>query len=41
MSADSSGTAGLASRYATALFELAENEKKLDDVAGDLQALGI
>ena len=40
MSADSSGTAGLAGRYATALFELADNDKKLDDVAGDLQELG-
>lgn len=39
MSADSSGTTGLAGRYATALFELAENDKKLDDVAGDLQQL--
>lgn len=39
MSADSSGTTGLAGRYATALFELAENDKKLDDVAGDLQSL--
>lgn len=39
MSADSSGSAGLAGRYATALFELAENEKKLDDVAADLQQL--
>lgn len=39
MSADSSGTTGLSGRYATALFELAENDKKLDDVAGDLQQL--
>lgn len=39
MSADSSGSTGLAGRYATALFELAENDKKLDDVAGDLQQL--
>lgn len=40
MSADSSGATGLAGRYATALFELAEADKKLDDVAGDLQQLG-
>lgn len=40
MSADSSGAAGLAGRYATALFELADDEKKLDEVANDLQQLG-
>lgn len=40
MSADSSGATGLAGRYATALFELADGEKKLDDVANDLQQLG-
>lgn len=40
MSADSSGATGLAGRYATALFELADADKKLDDVAGDLQQLG-
>lgn len=40
MAADSSGAAGLAGRYATALFELAEYDKKLDDVASDLQQLG-
>lgn len=39
MAADSSGSAGLAGRYATALFELAETDKKLDDVASDLQDL--
>lgn len=39
MSSDSSGTAGLAGRYATALFELAEYDKQLDDVANDLQQL--
>jgi len=40
VSADSSGATGLAGRYATALFELAGADKKLDDVAGDLQQLG-
>jgi len=40
VAADSSGAAGLAGRYATALFELAEHEKKLDDVSSDLQQLG-
>ena len=40
MSADSSGATGLAGRYATALFELADADKQLDDVAGDLQQLG-
>lgn len=40
MSADSSGAAGLAGRYATALFELAESDKTLDNVASDLQQLG-
>ena len=39
VSADSSGAAGLAGRYAAALFELAEDAKQLDDVAGDLQQL--
>ena len=33
-------TTGLAGRYAAALFELAEADKKLDDVAGDLSTLG-
>ncbi|MBO6521648.1 MAG: F0F1 ATP synthase subunit delta [Rhodospirillales bacterium] len=40
MAADSSGATGLAGRYATALFELAEYDKQLDEVAGDLQQLG-
>lgn len=40
MSAKTSGASGLAGRYATALFELAEEEKKLDEVASDLQQLG-
>jgi F-type H+-transporting ATPase subunit delta len=33
----SAGAAGLADRYATALFELAESEKLLDIVAADLE----
>jgi len=33
------GATGLAGRYATALFELAEEGKQLDTVAGDLSAL--
>ncbi len=40
MAADSSGATGLAGRYATALFELAEYDKQLDEVASDLQQLG-
>ncbi|MDA0996989.1 MAG: F0F1 ATP synthase subunit delta [Proteobacteria bacterium] len=40
MSAKSSGASGLAGRYATALFDLAREEKKLDDVAADLSQLG-
>jgi F-type H+-transporting ATPase subunit delta len=40
VAADSSGATGLAGRYATALFELAEYDKQLDEVAGDLQTLG-
>ncbi|MHA1113799.1 MAG: F0F1 ATP synthase subunit delta [Alphaproteobacteria bacterium] len=39
MSADSTGASGLAGRYATALFDLAESDKALDDVAGDLRQL--
>lgn len=41
MAADSSGATGLAGRYATALFELAEYDKQLDEVADDLQQLGV
>jgi F-type H+-transporting ATPase subunit delta len=33
------GAAGVAGRYATALFELAEHDKALDAVAADLRAL--
>jgi len=40
VAADSSGATGLAGRYATALFELAEYDKQLDEVANDLQQLG-
>ena len=40
VAADSSGATGLAGRYATALYELAEYDKQLDVVAGDLQQLG-
>lgn len=39
MSSDTTGATGLAGRYATALYELAESEKALDQVAGDLRAL--
>lgn len=36
MAADASGLSGIAERYATALYELADEAKKLDAVAGDL-----
>lgn len=39
MAKDSGGVTGLAGRYATALFELAVEEGKLDKVAGDLDTL--
>ncbi|WNJ99661.1 F0F1 ATP synthase subunit delta [Thalassospiraceae bacterium LMO-JJ14] len=39
MASDSSGATGLSGRYATALFELAEYDKQLDEVANDLQQL--
>lgn len=39
MAADTSEIAGLADRYATALFELADERKALDQVAEDLKAL--
>jgi F-type H+-transporting ATPase subunit delta len=35
----SSGASGLADRYAAALFDLADERKELDSVAGDLQSL--
>lgn len=37
--ASKSGDTGVATRYALALFELADEKRKLDEVAGDLQAL--
>ena len=40
VSADSIGATGLAGRYATALFDLAEADKQLDRVSGDLGQLG-
>lgn len=39
MAAGSSDATGLAGRYATALFDLAEGEKALDAVAADLKTL--
>ena len=39
MAAQDTGTAGLAARYAAALFDLAEEAKQLDAVAGDLRQL--
>ena len=40
MSSDVTGATGLAGRYATALFELADEEKQLDQVAEDLGTVG-
>lgn len=39
MATETTGATGLAGRYATALFELAESEKALDQVAADLRGL--
>ena len=39
MATDNTGATGLAGRYATALFELAETEGALDEVADDLKSL--
>ncbi|MGE0155013.1 MAG: F0F1 ATP synthase subunit delta [Reyranellaceae bacterium] len=39
MSADAAGRSSLAERYASALFELADEAKQLDGVAGDLTDL--
>lgn len=39
MPSKTTGAAGVAGRYATALFELAERDKAFDAVAGDLRAL--
>jgi F-type H+-transporting ATPase subunit delta len=40
LASEATGLSGLAGRYATALFDLADQEKALDAVAGDLRALG-
>lgn len=40
MSSEAAGVSGLAGRYATALFELADADGALDQVAQDLGALG-
>ncbi|MCU0839406.1 MAG: F0F1 ATP synthase subunit delta [Rhodospirillales bacterium] len=39
MTSATTASAGLAERYATALFELAEAEKKLDPIANELKSL--
>ncbi len=39
MAAQETGTAGLAARYAAALFDLADEAKQLDSVAADLRAI--
>lgn len=39
MATESSGAGGLADRYAAALFELAESERLLDEVAGNLEQI--
>ncbi|HWI28202.1 MAG TPA: F0F1 ATP synthase subunit delta [Stellaceae bacterium] len=39
MAAEAKGVSGLAERYAAALFDLADERKALDAVAGDLQGL--
>lgn len=40
MASKTLGSTGLAGRYATALFELADEENRLDQVAGDLKKMG-
>jgi len=40
VASEQSGVSGVAGRYATALFELAENDSQLDVVADDLAQLG-
>ena len=40
MSSDVIGATGVSGRYATALFELADDEKQLDAVAADLASIG-
>ena len=39
MASEATGVTGLAERYATALFDLADERKALDQVAGDLRSL--
>ncbi len=39
MASEGTGVSGLADRYAAALFELADERKLLDEVAGDLRGL--
>lgn len=39
MSSSNSGASGLAGRYATALYDLAEAEKRLDAIVADVDAL--
>ncbi len=39
MATDTTGATGLAGRYATALYELAEENRALDQVAADLRSL--
>ena len=39
MASEAKGVSGLADRYAAALFDLADEQKTLDAVAGDLQGL--
>lgn len=40
MSSDTTGATGLPGRYATALFELADEQNQLDEVASDLKSVG-
>ncbi len=40
MASEATGVSGLAGRYATALFDLADQEKVLDQVATDLRTIG-
>jgi F-type H+-transporting ATPase subunit delta len=40
VSSEPAGVSGLAQRYATALFELADERRALDQVAGDLEKIG-
>ena len=39
MASETSGVSGLGERYATALYELADEQKSLDEVAADLRML--